>query len=252
MMVGLSQILAEFPQVNEVPPYEMVVERPFEEQVLQPAIPQIQFVGSPQMQRRYWFTNPESPALLLQVQNNYFALNWRRQEGDDYYPGFDFLRARFEHYLAVLQDSVLKQDGEALKISQIEITYINILRPDGLWGSIRDVESVIAVQMPEVGDFEQVNVAYSTSVSDEHGSFYGRLHAAVSTGYQPKAEPAELRPLNMRDLVPVINLSITVRSAKIDTTTGRVAHRFDIAHDVITETFKSITTNRAHDVWGLS
>jgi uncharacterized protein (TIGR04255 family) len=78
LLIGLSRILADFPQVTEVPPYGMPAEQPFEEQVLQPAVPQIQFVSSPQTQRRYWLTESESSSLLLQIQSNYFALNWRQ------------------------------------------------------------------------------------------------------------------------------------------------------------------------------
>lgn len=252
MMVGLSRILADFPEVNEAPLYEMAVEQPFEEQVLQSALPQIQFVGSSQLRRRYWFTNLEASALLLQIQHDYFALNWRSQEGGECYPGFDHLQRCFKHYLGLLQESLLGHGGEPLRISQIEVTYINILRPDGLWGSVRDVEKVIAIKFPDVSEIEQLNVAFAEPVKDDAGSFYGRLHAAVSTGYQPKAEPAELRPLSMRDLVPVINLSITARSAKIDDSIETVAQRFGTAHDVITEKFKNLTTDEARAGWGLA
>lgn len=58
LMVGLASVLDELPKVDEVPPYEMADEQPFEEQVLQPAIPKIQFVGPQQIQRRLWFTKP--------------------------------------------------------------------------------------------------------------------------------------------------------------------------------------------------
>ncbi|MCA1604438.1 MAG: TIGR04255 family protein [Acidobacteria bacterium] len=252
LMVGLGEILAEFPQVTEVQPYEMAEERPFEEQVVQPPVPQIQFVTSPQVPRRYWFTHPDDDALLLQIQANYFALNWRRREGGAYYPGFERLLERFEHYLGLLQDAVLTQGGQTLKVSQLELTYINLLCPDGLWGNIRDVHKVVTVRVPDVSEIEQLNVSYSEPVRDESGAFYGRLHAAVSTGYQPKGQPAELRPLSIKDMTPVINISITTRSAGIRDEVESVAREFETAHEAITETFKRITTNEARSSWGLS
>ncbi|MDQ4032248.1 MAG: TIGR04255 family protein, partial [Actinomycetota bacterium] len=252
LLVGLGEILAEFPQVTEVQPYEMADERPFEERIVQPPAPQIQFVNSSQMPRRYWLTGLNDSNLLLQVQANYFALNWRRQEGGEYYPGFEHLLERFEHYLLMLQSAVLKQGGQALNVSQLELTYINLLHPDALWGSIRDVHKVVTVRVPDVDEIDQLSVSYSEPVWDESSSFYGRMHTAVSTGYQPKEQPTELRPLSIKDMTPVINISITTRSARIKDVAESVKTRFKTAHDAVTGTFNRITSDEARASWGLS
>lgn len=252
LMASLSKVLAEFPKVEEVVPYEMPVEQPFEEQVPRLAVPQIQFVGTPNVRRRYWFTADESNApLLLQVQSNYFAVNWRRQEGGDFYPGFDHLRAKFNQYLASFQAAIVGQGGLPLRASQIELTYINILRPDGLWGTIQDLRKIVNVSISEMDNFEQLNLAYSKSVKVEPGAFFGRLYVAVSTGFQSKAELEEFRPLRTADLVPVINISITARSGKIGEGVATVSERFERAHDAVTESFKSLTTEEARKNWGL-
>lgn len=252
LMASLSKILAEFPKVDEVVPYEMPVEQPFEEQVPRPAVPQIKFVGTLNVQRRYWFTTDEPNApLLLQVQSNYFAVNWRRQEGGDFYPGFDRLRAKFDQYLASFQAAIVNQGGLPLRATQIELTYINILRPDGLWGTIQDLRKIVNVSIPGMSRFEQLNLAYSEPVKVESGAFFGRLHAAVSTGFQPKVELGEFRPLSTADLVPVINISITARSGKISEGVATVSERFERAHDAVTESFKSLTTDEARKNWGL-
>jgi len=251
LLIGLSPILADFPQVTEVPPYEMPAEQPFEEQVLQPAGRQIKFVDFPQMQRRYWLTASESSPLLLQIQSNYFALNWRRQEGGEHYPGFDRLAEIFQRYLSLFNDAVVRRGGEPLTASQLELTYINILRPDESWGDIKDLSRVININVPGMDQFEQLNLAYSEPVRTESGSFYGRLHAAVATGYQPKAESAEFRPLSATDVIPIINLSITTRSARLAESIASVRNRFDLAHDAVTEAFKRLTTDIARRNWGL-
>jgi uncharacterized protein (TIGR04255 family) len=251
LLIGLSRILADFPQVTEVAPYEMPAEQPPEEQVLQPAVPRIQFINSPQPQRRYWLTTSESSPLLLQIQSNYFAINWRRQEGGEDYPGFERLREIFHHYLSLFEEAAISQGGKPLTASQLELTYINILRPDELWGATKDLSRVINLNVPGMDQFEQLNLAYSEPVWTESGSFYGRLHAAVATGYQPKAELAEFRPLNITDLIPIINLSITTRSARLAESTAYVSQRFDLAHDAATEAFKRLTTDVARRNWGL-
>jgi uncharacterized protein (TIGR04255 family) len=251
LLIALSPILADLPQITEVPPYEMPVEQPFEEQTWQPAAQQIRFVSPPEMQRRYWLTAAEPAPLLVQVQSNYFAVNWRRQEGGEYYPGFEQLAESFRHYLSLLEQAVIGQGGEPLTVSQLELTYINILRPDKLWGGIKDLSRVIDLNVPGMERFEQVNLAYSEPVTTESGSFYGRLHAAVATGYQPKAEPAGIRSLRTTDMTPIVNLSITARTTKFAESTAAVRQRFDPAHDAVTEAFKSLTTDVARRNWGL-
>jgi uncharacterized protein (TIGR04255 family) len=251
LLVGLSRILADFPEVSEVPPYEMPAEQPFEDQVLQPAVQRIQFVSSSPTHRRYWLTASEPSPLLLQIQPNYFALNWRRQERDEDYPGYAQLMERFQYYLSLFEEEVTSQSGKPLIASQLELTYINILRPDELWGTTKDLPRVINLSVPGMDRFEQVNLAYSEPVKTESGSFYGRLHAAVSTGYVPKAEPAELRPLRAPDLVPIINLSITARSARFAEGIEPAGQRFDPAHDAVTDAFKRLTTDAARGNWGL-
>jgi len=251
LLIALGRILADFPQVTEVPPYEMPAGKPFEDQAWQPAVQQISIASPPEMQRRYWLTASEASPLLLQIQSNYFALNWRRQEGGEYYPGFEQLAASFQNYLSLFEQAAIGHGGEPLTVNQLELTYINILRPDKLWGGTKDLSRVINLNVPGMERFESVNVAYSEPVKTESGSFYGRLHAAVATGYQPKAEPAGIRSLRTADMTPIVNLSITTRSAKLAESTAAISQRFGPAHDAVTEAFKSLTTDVARRNWGL-
>lgn len=252
LMVGLAGVLDELPKVDEVPPYEMAEEQPFEEQVLRPPIPQIQFVGSHQMQRRLWFTDPNSPALLLQAQSDYLALNWRRQDVEDGYPGFDELQSRFLHYLGVVEESCIRHGGEPLVVTRTEITYINLLKPDTVWGSFRDISEVVSVIVPGISGIEQLSLAYSRSIEDESGGFFGRLHTAIATGYQPKiALEAELRPLNIRDLSPTINVSLTARSGSLRESSSSLDACFSKAHNSVTDEFKAVTSAQARANWGI-
>lgn len=252
LMVGLASVLDELPKVDEVPPYEMADEQPFEEQVLQPAIPKIQFVGPQQIQRRLWFTNPDSPALLLQAQSDYLALNWRRQDDDHRYSGFDELQTHFLRYLKIVEEAYVRHGGNVLSVSRIEITYINLLKPDTVWGSFRDIDKVVSVKVPGSRSVEQLNIAYSRSIEDESGGFFGRLHTAITTVWLPKAaSETELRPLSIRDLSPTINVSLTARSGPLHEASDSLESHFRRAHDSVTEEFKSVTTHEARTNWGI-
>jgi len=255
LMVVMSDILAEFPNVTEMPPYEMATELPSDEQILQPVVPQIQFISTPKMQqRRLWFTKTDEPALLVQAQSNYLALNWRRQDDEIEYPGFEELLGRFSHYLGVVESACIRTGGQRLSLSQIEITYINILKPDSVWSSFRDISQVVAVQVPDMEKFEHFNLGYAQAIEDpESGAFLGRVHVAVSTAYQPKIiAENELHPLSIRDMFPVLNLSITARSGKLSELVATISPRFELAHSAVDRAFRQITTKPARQNWGLA
>lgn len=250
LMVGLVDVLAELPKVDEVPPYEMADELPFEDQVLRPNIPQIQFIGAPQVQRRLWFTNPDHPELLLQAQSNYLALNWRRQNEGQTYPGFDSLRTEFFRFMNTVSQACVAHGGEPLVALQSEITYINLLKPDSVWGNFRDLDKVVTLTLPRKRDVEQLNAAYSRSIEDESSAFFGRLHTAVATVWQPKVtEETELRSLTIRDLSPTINVSLTARSGSLRD--RPLEDAFELSHESVSSEFKSIITASARSSWGL-
>lgn len=250
LMVGLASVLDELPKVDEVPPYEMADELPFEDQALRPNVPQIQFLGAQQVQRRLWFTNPDYPELLLQAQSNYLALNWRRQGDGQTYPGFNSLKTEFFRYMTSVSDACVRHGGEPLTATQAEITYINLLKPDSVWGSFRELDRVVTLALPQGSDLEQLNAAYSRSVDDEAGVFFGRLHAAVATVWQAKVpEETKLRPLTIRDLSPTINVSLTARSGGLQD--RPLEDAFDLSHESVSSEFKAITTDDARSSWGL-
>lgn len=250
LMVGLADLLDELPKVDEVPPYEMAEELPFEDQALRPNFPQIQFVGTQQVQKRLWFTNPDHPELLLQAQSDYLALNWRRQDEGQTYPGFDFLKSEFSRHMTSMSEACVRLGGEPLIPTRAEITYINLLKPDSIWGSFRELERVVTLTLPQGSSAEQLNAAYSRSVDDESGAFFGRLHTAIATVWQAKVpEETELRPLTIRDLYPTINISLTARSGDLH---GRkLDGAFELSHDAVSAEFRAITTDSARSGWGL-
>lgn len=252
-LIGLSDVLAAFPQVTEVPPYEMPEEQPFEDQILRPAVPQIKLVGPSQLvPHRYWLTAEEPGALLLQVQADYFALNWRREsEVANDYPGHESLLQAFAENLTRFQRGVFKLGGSELQINRLELTYINILKPDGLWGDIGDLRKVIALDVAGLDDVEQLNFTYSRPITVANGAFYGRLHVAVATGYQPKVEPIEPGPLRAAEVIPVINLSLTARTARIDSNAADIEPRFTPAHEAVTDAFRGLATQAALNSWSL-
>ena len=252
LIMSLPDLVATYPSVQEQPPYEMPEELPPEEEVLKPAIPEFNFaVGPMQMDRRYWLSADTPDPFLLQAQSNYFALNWRDQGRRFEYPGFDSIEVDFKRYLSTFEQAIIGRGGEPLRIKQVEVTYINTLRPDNAWQDVNQFENVIQLNYADLAGSEQINLAYSTSVLGDTGAFSGRVHTALQTGYEPGQVDLAPRPLTRADLVPIINISITTRSAQIKVGVNDLGAHLRIAHDATIKAFRSLVTDAALWNWGL-
>ncbi|WP_433801663.1 TIGR04255 family protein [Actinomycetospora sp. CA-084318] len=252
LVMSLTDLAASYPSLQEQPLYEMPVELPPEEEILKPAIPEFNFaVGPMRMDRRYWLSANEPDPFLIQVQSNYFALNWRDQTGQFEYPGFEAIEADFRRYLSKFEQAILARGGEPLQIKQVEVTYINTLRPDDTWRDVSQLKDVIRLSYSDLPNSEQVSLAYSTIVTGETGAFSGRVHTALQTGYQPEHSDLTPRPLTRADLIPVVNISITTRSAQIKASSNELGAHLQLAHDSNIQAFRSLVTDAALQNWGL-
>ncbi|MGH3623483.1 MAG: TIGR04255 family protein [Sciscionella sp.] len=253
LLMTLRDLTAQYSQVEERSPYEMPQEFPTENQLIRPAGPTFRIIGpSAVPQQRYWLTDPSNDSILLQVQSNYLAINWRKTKNSSVYPGFKELLASFKKIFKNMQNSAIGNGGAELKIQQAEISYINIIRPDALWSTHKDIAKVLKVTSPVLTDVEQLNMAYTKPLRDSSGDFVGRLRSAVETGYATRQEDIPINEVVYADLVPIINITTSVRSTMfgqpdIDSALGF----FDHAHDEAGKSFHSLASEAALENWGL-
>jgi uncharacterized protein (TIGR04255 family) len=253
LFVTLRNFLADFSSIEEKVPYVMPVELPPEVQLAQPTVPPVQFIdGSKLPGRRYWLTDASDPALLVQIQADYLAVNWRKVKDDSPYIGFERLLERFVSVLARVQEAVDGAGGSRLAVRQAELSYVNLIRPDALWSSHREIGAVVNAQSPVLADFEQLNVAFTRSLADARGAFSGRLSSVAQTAFVADNENVELSRAATSELVPIVNISTTVRSARLDRAGVDAAREFFLAaHDEAGLTFRQITTGAAREHWGM-
>lgn len=236
----LGDLLKKYPKVEQQAPYEMPLEFPLAKGTVGVASPQGQFTFSMQPpEPRYWFIS-EDEIGLIQVQSNYLAYNWRRRHETQNYPGYERLEETFRSLKEELFSVMERAGHKPVRPSQAELTYINIISPNELWSSHREMARIIDLRFPESTEAERVGLSYSKEVLDERGNFSGRIHVVV--------QPA----VNLTSGGPVINLTATARSGILNEDEPESYSTFmQLAHDRITDSFKSLTTEDARRVWGI-
>lgn len=235
----LSDILAEYPKTQIQPPYDMPLELPLEKQPTAASAPRIDLLMGDQVNMRYWLTSIDD-VNVIQIQPNYLAINWRRRDTRDPYPGYVGLREHFVQTYHRIEAAVAAQGIESLEPRQAELTYVNLLQPNSLWQSHSQTDKVVSVSFADSSTYEQLSFEYTRALDWGTGGFAGRLHTAV----QPAVDPSGR---------PVISLTLTARSTPLDPQTlNSVLDFVEIAHDAITQAFLRIITPEARAMWGLT
>lgn len=238
--ITVGSWLSRFPNVERQPPYDMPVEHPpgmhiptgggLRFEMLQGGVPNV----------RFWLSsNDESQ--LVQVQPDYFGVNWRRKGSDPRYPGYLAMRSLFFELLDELNNSTLQAEDGPLEIRAVELTYVDIIQSDDLWQRYSDAHKIVNIDFGGMADYEQFGLSYTRVLFDLENNFRGRMHVNVQPGVKVDTG------------APVLNLTTTVRSAPLlGNNFVDVGNFLDAAHDKVTENFNSITTSDARKAWGLS
>jgi uncharacterized protein (TIGR04255 family) len=230
-----TQIKEEFPRRAEQPPRPSMEERfeepdglPFRFQILEePPTP------------LFWFLT-EDESQLIQVQQDRFALNWRKVASSPEYPRYPILRERFTEYLAELTDLLAAQGKEPLKPDWCEVTYINQIDPeDGQRLPLREVLSV--VQEPTFSFLPEAEDAQAATRFRivEHDNPIGRLIVNANAA------------VRAADRAPVWILTLTAR-LRVATESGEgILRRLDLGREWVVRGFVDLTTERMHTTWAM-
>jgi uncharacterized protein (TIGR04255 family) len=230
---------ARFPQTEEQPPLEPVFEQFGARTGHRPGV-RLELLATPP-QPRLWFLN-ESGNELVQIQQDRFVRNWRKQEDSDEYPRYrnlrELFRRDFEEFCSLVQG---EQWGEVVP-NQCEVTYLNIIPAGEGWEGHGDLGKVLTVfaahySDDQLGRPEEASVSLQYVLRNVEAEPVGRLHIA--------ANPV----LRVSDNRAAIRLSLTARGKPEGDAVDGVMQFLDRGHEAIVRGFTSITTPEMHDVW---
>ncbi len=226
-----EHLRGEYPQLQEHPPVGLNEERfgvepPVLQFRLEPSVPVM----------RQWFVS-EDDSRLVQLQQDRFIQNWRRRSPASDYPRYESLRESFERYFSTWESFLRANDLGAPTIRQAEVSYINQLLPDTVWGSQSELDRVLRTWRPDFGGedllsdpIEDVRMAWRHTIADDTGP-YARLYVSV--------EPVG------GGLV----LQLTVRGRPRDGSLKTALAFFDMGRERIVKAFAAITTDAMHQRW---
>ena len=223
-----------FPKTEDRPPLDQVLEQ-------FPEIPsariglKLQAFDKPPVPR-LWFTNMQGSE-MIQVQNDRFIKNWRKEGEGDQYPHYDkTIRPNFDRDYRIFLAFLEKNQLGTPSVNQCEVTYVNhIMAGDG-WERYGELEKIFTFwHSPDLtppGAAEDLRLHARFVIPGEAGKPIGRLHVDV----QPAVRVSDSRPMYL--------LNLTARGH-----VGSGLDFFDIGREWIVQAFKRLTSSSMHDIW---
>ena len=229
-----NEIRSRYPKTQEQVELPLIMERqPDQSQI--PLGIQFQTLEAP-LTPRFWFIN-ESGSELIQVQRDRFIKNWRKSCSGDQYPRYEHLRSGFDKDFKQFEDFLKRNQLGAVRVNQCEITYINHIVAGAGWENHTEIDKVFTMwRQPRTtipGLASEVIFRASFPISDDAGSFAGRLHVTV----QPVTRLSDKKPMFVMEL-----------TARGQVSTG--TEFFDLGRKWIVKSFAELTTSAMHKIWG--
>lgn len=224
--VGLywSRVKDEFPRCEDAAPIAAL----FETTEGAPTVT-YQVLELPEL-RRTWLLN-SAGTHLLQLQEDRFIFNWKRNNLEARYPSYDSVIANFWKQWHQYRDFLVEQGLGAPVAVQLELTYFNALigSPHFLCDHRRQVDAERFLP-----NSEAINYRDQFLLPDN----CGRLHVSAASARQVQTGESVLR------------LDLTARGLPKEASEQSCRQWFDLAHEWITQGFADLTTSEAHELWG--
>jgi uncharacterized protein (TIGR04255 family) len=224
----------DFPSVQEEPPLPPTFETFGLPQGVRGA--QINLRSMPE-HSRYWFISPSEDE-LLQFQKDRLLHNWRKV-GDktNEYPRFETLIEKFEKELQTLEAYFASLAPQSLKINQCEVTYTNHIEIENSASvaSVQDWLNFVRFDKLQPDDFV---MTLRKVVSNPEGKPLGRLIYEAGLGLTENNEA-------------LVQLALTFRGAPAGTNIKAAIDFLQDGRRLIVQSFKEITTDMAHQKWGM-
>lgn len=232
-----DQLKVEYPIAVERPAYQV----PIETFGRADGQLQVQMELTPAPERiRYWFQS-ESNEILVQLQNDWLALNWRKVSSTSGYRRYSFGAKRFAALYDALDKFCRDRDVGRLAPQQVEISYINLIvsELDG-WQQHSELGRILKPVRPDPA-LEHLPEAQAVAWSAQFpvgsaSSPLGRLHA--------DAQPT------VQDDRPSFSLQLTYRGRPEGDDLAGVTTALDRGHHWIVGGFDALTTAEMHTLWG--
>lgn len=174
---------------------------------------------------------------MIQIQNSRLHYNWMGQGSN--YPRYAKVRPEFDTVLTKLEQFLAKKSLGDLRRNQWEVTYINHIPKGAIWKNPQDLPQVFrflaAFDSPTPVRLESLDGEWHYEIVPKRG----RLHVQLLHGRRPDPPTSE-----------VLRLTLTARGPVQPGLT--LDEGLNLGHEAIVKTFMELTTDIAHEYWGLT
>src|SRR5579862_5980624 len=144
---------------------------------------------------RIWFLN-ERGNEMIQVQNDRFIKNWRKEGEGEQYPRYErTIRPHFDRDYAIFLQFVKEHQLGDPHVNQCEVTYVNHILAGQGWDRYGDIEKLFTFwRSPELippGPAEDLRMHVRFIIPGDSGEPIGRLHADL----QPAVRTSDSHPM---------------------------------------------------------
>ncbi len=230
-----GEIREEFDRFEIQPPLATQIERFGAESWQQPKAT-VEFLQSPEV--RCWFVHRDNEA-LLQIQNNRFNYNWRKNAGAAGYPRYEKnIRPAFDREWSRFTRFIESQQLGVIDVIQCEVTYVNHLELGVGWRTAADLHDVFPCWSGAFpGGFlpspERVHFGVNFLMPDDLGRLRVTLQPAVRGS----------------DGVEVLQLTLTARGRPAGTEASAVLNWLDLGRSWVVRGFHDLTSPKMHYLW---
>ncbi len=230
-----ERVRSAFPRAEDAPPLQGVVEQPGGG-----AVSVFEFSNLPPL-RRAWLFSADGRN-LIQLQQDRFIFNWKRESDGDSYPSYAVVIEQFETRLAEFIEFCRTTGVGELTIRQFELAYVNHISESNGLGTAATVDTILVDHMRSVNSERFLPEAdgFNWATSYALPRDFGRLHII--------AQSAAKLPTQER----FVRLDLTARGISTDLSPAGRREWFDVAHEWITHGFADVTAREIHaaEYWG--
>lgn len=230
-----QKVRADYLTTEEVAPLAPVIESLPSASARQP---KLEFLETPPLPRLFFLHRDHN--WLLQLQQDRFLHNWRKENETDVYPRYANVYGMFwnawERFRLFLTDEKIS----APVINQLEITYINHIPVGQGWETLADLGKIfLDIGWSDTDRFlpspESAGVRLTFSLPDSQG----RLHVSIK------------HAVRVSDNQPVLLCELTARGMPVSNDNTAIKEWFDLGREWIVRGFTDITAlNIQKEFWG--
>jgi uncharacterized protein (TIGR04255 family) len=230
-----NTIRDEYPRFEVRPPLDQQEERfGDEKKTLAFQGLSIELLNQPRV--RCWFHETDERR-MLQVQQDRFVHNWRKQGAPDVYPRYERIRSIFEREWQRFTQFVDDEGLGPISLTHCEVSYVNHLEQGREWQTLQDLHRVLTI----CGDFQRTHLPALEGVQ-------------MVASFAKDQENTRLRvtlqhAIRNRDLREILQLTLSARGRPTGASSNDILAWMDSARAWVVQAFADVTTTDMHRIW---